>query len=98
MPSMYGALPPDATAISDNVGYQWHGEGRSIDDLWVWHDCPQVLGPGSIAPGQPFGWRPTGVRAHTLVQVHPLTLTASVYWPDCRGLHGFITDGQWQPA
>jgi len=70
-------------------------EARDRPCLWVWHDCDLILGPESIAPGARFGWRPSGVAAHTLVQVEPLTITASVYWPDCCGKHGFITNGSY---
>ncbi|OZD48636.1 hypothetical protein CH252_19100 [Rhodococcus sp. 06-1477-1B] len=66
---------------------------HTIECIWVWHDCGQILGPESIAPGARFGWRPSGVLAHTLVELEPLTITASVYWPDCCGMHGFITRG-----
>lgn len=86
------------TRVGDRVAVEWVGDSRTIDDLMVWHDCGFVLGPESVAPGMRFGWRPSGVRAHTLVQVDPLTITASVYWPDCCGLHGFITDDVWHDA
>lgn len=92
--------PTDAVMVSDDVAYTWTcdeppGHVHDIGCLWVWHDCAQVLGPTSVDPGARFGWRPSGVGAHTLVQTDPLTITASVYWPDCCGMHGFITNGQW---
>lgn len=100
-------LPAEAVKVGERVAYSF---GRcafepsdphhvhTIDCVWVWHDCTVALGPESVAPGAAFGWRPTGVGAHTLVQLLPLTLTASVYWPDCCGLHGFITEGRWSDA
>jgi hypothetical protein len=70
---------------------------HSIECLWVWHDCDGLYGPRTADEfrGQRVGWGPAGVGAHTLVHRDPLTITASVYWPDCCGLHGFITDGRW---
>lgn len=103
-------IPKFATALSVDVVYSWtcfdpegdNDQGLPPSDhvhditcLWVWHDCGQILGPDSVAPGERFGWRPSGVAAHTLVQIDPLTITASVYWPDCCGMHGFITDGRY---
>ena len=98
--------PTDSVRASDLVAFNW---GRceadapathehTIECLWVWHDCAQILGPESVAPGVRFGWRPAGVGLHTLVHRDPLTITASVYWPDCCGLHGFVTNGVWIPA
>lgn len=94
-----------AVELGAGVAYSWSrceegahhpGQPHTIDCLWVWHDCAQVLGPETVQPGDRFGWRPSGVGLHTLVQPDPLTITASVYWPDCCGLHGFITNGRWQ--
>lgn len=97
-------IPRDITLVAHNVGYSFNrcaAEGahtHTIDCIWVWHNCPTPLGENTVAPGEEWGWRPTGVGAHTLVQLEPLTLTASLYWPDCCGLHGFITDGWWIDA
>lgn len=98
-------LSIDGQPITANVAYEWRcatdtgevpaGHAHTIECLWVWHDCATPLSETSVAPGEPFGWRPTGVGAHTLVAESPLTLTASLWWPDCCGLHGFITDGAW---
>lgn len=91
-------LPPTAIGVAENIAYDWTcglKHEHTVDCLWVWHFCTQVLGSESVAPGEEFGWRPGGVRAHTLVQAHPLTLTASLIWADCCGLHGYITDGEW---
>jgi hypothetical protein len=71
---------------------------KDSSHLMVWHDCSKILGPESVAPGERFGWVASGVAAHTVTQIEPLTLVASVYWPDCCGLHGFITDGVWVGA
>ncbi|MFF8187722.1 hypothetical protein ACF044_10740 [Microbacterium sp. NPDC016588] len=102
------AEPKYASVIGPGVAYQWicfdpegdNDQGlnwsnhvHTIECLWVWHDCALILGADSVAPGARFGWRPSGVAAHTLVKVEPLTITASVYWPDCCNKHGFITDG-----
>lgn len=93
-------LPKFSTDLGNGVAFSWvcgraEQHPHSIECLWVWHDCTQILGPDSVDPGARFGWRPTGVQAHTLVQVEPLTITASVYWPDCCGKHGFITNGSY---
>lgn len=79
----------------DDQGSPWSGHVHTINCLWVWHNCSEVLGQATIAPGQRWGWRATGVGAHTLVTESPLHIEASVYWPDCCGLHGFIRDGRW---
>ncbi|TDX78735.1 hypothetical protein EDF35_1949 [Rathayibacter sp. PhB151] len=95
--------PAEAVELGPGVAYSWQRceapdqdtHEHTINCLWVWHDCTEILGPHTVAPGDTFGWRPSGVSAHTLVQRSPLTITASAYWPDCCGLHGFITDGRW---
>jgi hypothetical protein len=100
----FDQLSPDATSLSDDVAYEWKNcpvidrasHIHTIDCLWIWHKCIQVLSERSEAPGEEFGWRPSGVGAHTLVQAFPLTITASVYWPACCGMHGFITNGVYQ--
>lgn len=97
----------DAVDLGHGVAYSWSrcGQGaqhpdqpHTIDCLWVWHNCQQRLGADTVAPGDTFGWRPSGVSAHTLVSIDPLTITASVYWPECCGMHGFITDGRYHPV
>lgn len=100
-----GEIEPDVTPYEADTGNrkaEWNNPGgphhHSITCLWIWHDCPAILGPTTVAPGATFGWMPTGVGLHTLVQVDPLTIRASVVWPECCGLHGFITDGAWQPV
>lgn len=106
--------PPwrDAIEAGPLVRYEWtldeHWYHRDLGHqgdcphdsahLLVWHDCALVLGPDSVAPGERFGWRPSGVGLHTVTRVEPLTLVASLYWPDCCGLHGWITDGRWIDA
>jgi len=94
----FGGLPDGVDLISPNVAVNWkcgENHAHSIGCLWVWHDCPRVLGDDSVMPGARYGWCPSGVGAHTLVSEDPLTITASVLWPSCCGLHGFITDGRW---
>jgi hypothetical protein len=76
---------------------------RDIDHLLVWHWCvnPVDMTAELVAEAFPegvLGWMPSGVGAHTLVQEDPLTLTASLYWPECCGVHGFITEGKWVAA
>lgn len=99
MDSWQTHMPKAGTDIGPGVAYSF---ARCQDDLhhihrleciWVWHDCDQILGEGTVAPGARFGWRPSGVEGHTLESIDPLTLSPSVYWPECCGKHGFITNG-----
>jgi len=99
----------DAIEVGPLVRYEWtlgdHWYHRCLEHvgecpkdsahLLVWHDCAKVFGEGTETPGERFGWRAAGVGMHTVTQVEPLTLVASLYWPDCCGLHGWITDGRW---
>ncbi|TDW31011.1 hypothetical protein EDD25_2799 [Cryobacterium psychrophilum] len=96
--SYHDRAPMNGIPIGDGLLYTWtcgDDHQHAIECLYIWHDCQQILGPDTVAPGETFGWRPAGVRAHTLVQADPLTITASVIWPACCGRHGFITDGRW---
>lgn len=99
---MYEA-PTDAVVVDERIATSWT-PCRHLDEpdhrhdptcLWVWHYCHQVLGPETIAPGERFGWRPAGIQAHNLVSVEPITVSPSIYWPECSGLHGFLIDGRW---
>jgi hypothetical protein len=108
---MYG-YPREVFTVdgTDAVAFSWtRCDGRddpehvhSIGCLWVWHDCTKVMPdePNVVESvrGKPLGWQPTGVGAHTLHAVEPLHLEASLYWPECCGLHGFIREGRWIPA
>lgn len=97
-------IPKQATEIGPGVAY---GFGRcqadetdkehehTLECIWVWHYCTEKLGPTSVAPSSNFGWRPSGVEAHTLEQLEPITLSPSVYWPECCEKHGFITQGRY---
>lgn len=99
---------PGIARIHPQVAYQWTshvhpcpgGCPRDIGHLWVWHLCDGSLLPNRdrLIPGYYPSWVVTGVQAHTLVQIEPLTIVASVYWPMCCGLHGFITQSRWQGA
>ena len=106
-----GSTPwDDAIEVGPLVRYEWTPrdhwyhrahEGWCHQDaahLLVWHDCGHVLGDDSIRPGGRYGWRASGVLNHTVTQAEPLTVVASIYWPECCGLHGFITDGRWIDA
>jgi hypothetical protein len=61
--------------------------GATPSETIVWHWCP-VKGH----------WEGAYISLHTIVSREPLTITASLYRPDCCGWHGFITDGQWVAA
>lgn len=89
----------DAVAYLWSCGYQeaWHE--HTIGCLVVFHDCDQHLTASTGEDLAAFsGWQMTGVGAHDLINSDPLHIEASVYWPDCCGLHGFIRDGRWTPA
>lgn len=102
-------LPDDAIRLGP-VAYQWTPEGHpwhlehdgpchmDVVHLMVWHDCDELLGLSSVEPGARFGWRPGRVLAHQVATPEPLTLSGSILWPECCGLHGWITDGSWVPA
>ena len=96
----------EVTMLGDRVAYSWtcniENHQHRIECLWVWHDCTMELDPdrGKIATRsyESIGWGPTGVAAHDLISVDPLHIEASVYWPACCGLHGWIRDGKWIDA
>ena len=98
----------EVTMLADNVAYSWTC-GKSdesdhqhvIESLWVWHDCTQEIADPNrqmIRADDYQGWSPTGVGAHDLISADPLHIEASVYWPACCGMHGWIRDGQWIDA
>lgn len=101
--SWQNKLPKAAHMLkgTTKVAYSWvcHEEHEhEITCLWIWHDCAMILGEGTVAPGEAYGWRPTGVRTHTWVSAEPVHIEPSVYWPECCGLHGFVRDGEWISA
>lgn len=93
----------EVTVLGDKVAYQWKCASKDPDNhkhvigcLWIWHDCDQNLDPvDDHWTSKYVGWQPTGVAAHDLISVDPLHIEASVYWPGCCGLHGWIRDGRW---
>lgn len=90
--------------LGDKVAYSWTCDllidhEHTIECLWVWHDCDLNLNPVPIHWTHRYkGWQPTGVAAHDLISVDPLHIEASVYWPACCGMHGWIRDGKWIDA
>lgn len=92
--------------LSDKVAYSWTCYDSSphdhlIECLWIWHDCSMELDPmrsDSQQTDEYIGWAPTGVAKHDLISVDPLHIEASVYWPACCGMHGWIRNGQWIDA
>lgn len=90
--------------LGDRVAYSFTCSDvpheHSIECLWIWHDCTMELDPERAARAvrvdDAIGWCPTGVGLHTLIEIDPLHIEASVYWPACCGLHGFIRNGAWQ--
>lgn len=88
------------------VAYSWTCSEKddpehlhTINCLWVWHKCDMNLDMERVKHAKRtddvIGWKPTGVGAHDLISSNPLHIEASVYWPSCCGLHGFIRDGRW---
>lgn len=96
---------------TDKIAYSWSIPSgadpdthvQNIRDLLVWHDCDKNVWRGDPSKEQSLidsymGWHPAGVALHTLVAVEPLHIEASVYWPTCCGMHGWIRDGKWSDA
>jgi hypothetical protein len=93
-PPLFGSKPP-----VDHGGGIWSvWLDKPYPYLWHWcaHTWPNLPpGPHVHALGE-SRWQLTGVGAHNLVATDPLTLSPSVYWPECCGKHGFLTDGVWR--
>lgn len=107
----FGGKPIEALALdgTDKVVYTWTTSGdlpdepKTISHLLVWHDCDRSvwLADSDVEPDgarEASGFVPGGVGLHTLVAADPLHLEASLYWPSCCGMHGFIRDGRWTDA
>lgn len=93
------SLPPDERAIklSDELYASWFTDGAGNEEshpiLWHWCIPKDEAGASHCRKGLPPHWCPWGTRAHTVVSKDPLTLSPSVYWPGCCGMHGFVTEG-----
>lgn len=80
------------------LGWSGGGDERGPDSpihLLLWHRTPGVhewLAGGVGAHDFP------GKKQHELqhADLATLTLSPSVYWPECCGMHGFLTDGVWR--
>lgn len=92
--------------LGERVAYSWTcgkeqdpNHDHIIDCLWVWHYCDLKLSPIEEHWTDIYvGWKPTGVVLHDLISTNPLHVEASVYWPRCCGMHGWIRDGKWIDA
>jgi hypothetical protein len=101
----FGGSPIALQSIDDTnkVAYSRTVTTDGVEGVLVWHDCDKHLWYNdpeknhSLIPDY-IGWHPANVGAHTLVNMDPLHLEPSVYWPDCCGLHGFVRDGRWISA
>jgi len=80
-----------------------HGHG--VETLWypdggvgVLHVCDRSIRPqdGRTIKIAPFLQLREG-GGHTIVSTDPVTISPSVGCSDC-GLHGFITNGRWEPC
>lgn len=90
-------LGPDLYA----VWFKQNGQDESHPHLWHW--CTKVnwiakrKAEGGPDPSDPKvdqpQWMLAGSAGHQLVSKEPLSLSPSVYWPDCCGMHGFVTGG-----
>lgn len=90
----------DVSMLSDDVAYLWRcGETEhehTIECLWIFHNCDASVEPvDNHWTSTAVGWKMTGVTLHTLVSSRPLHIEASIYWPACCGMHGFIRDGKY---
>ena len=91
----------DVSMLSEDVAYSWtcgiDDHIHVIECLWVWHNCDMNLDPirkeNATNTRDAGGWTPTGVAAHDLISSEPLHIEASIYWPGCCGMHGFIRNG-----
>lgn len=100
----FGGAPVKVQSLegTDKVAYSWgipagadaETHVPTISDLLVWHDCDQSIGT-SEGYADRAGWVPWGCGLHTLIEVDPLHIEASVFYPECCGLHGWIRDGRW---
>lgn len=95
----------EVTLVGPKVAYSWTCDPELVDHthtiecLWVWHDCDHNLDPERKQHhAYPEGWTPSGVGLHDLISIEPLRIEASVYWPACCGMHGWISNGQWTDA
>lgn len=88
--------------LGEKTGYSWtcgQKHDHVITCLWVWHYCDLNLRPPPDHWTTTYiGWNPTGVGLHDLIAQDPLHIEASVYWPACCGMHGWIRDGKWVDA
>lgn len=59
--------------------------------ILIWHLCPVE-----------DGWVATAIPLHTVPSgtddLEHLTVRNSLAWSDCCGLHGYLTDGRWEPC
>jgi len=95
----------DVEMLSEDVAYSWKCGSEThkhvIECLWIWHNCDANLSSAERdfrdEGGRKIyvGWTPTGVAAHDLISELPLHIEASIYWPECCGMHGFIRDGKY---
>ncbi|MFZ5850340.1 MAG: hypothetical protein ACOYY2_02960 [Actinomycetota bacterium] len=74
------------------VWVTWLPEDTTHPHLWHW--CSHR----EWGPDAESGWGLAGVGAHDVVSRDPLTLSPSVSWPSCCGLHGFVRAGRWVSA
>lgn len=93
----------EVNLLGEKVAYSWtcysdlpEDHTHTIECLWVWHFCDHSLDPARLAsPDYPEGWTPTGVGLHDLISIEPLHIEASIYWPECCGMHGWIRNGKY---
>lgn len=92
--------PTAATQLGDGVWVSWATALNRGDHPLIWHWCDRTVIKTTDVDRQAWWYEPqwvaAGVEGHELISRDPLTLSPSVLWPRCCGLHGFIENGIWR--
>lgn len=89
-PDQWSPLQPMNHAGADIYWYQAGPieAGGNADNIWVYHWHMPAEGA--------HRWTLSKCGLHTVVQVEPLTLTASLACEDGCPSHGFLENGSWR--
>lgn len=82
------------TKLNDDIYYGWLTNEPTPT---FWHWCKALEDVPSELKVHDGCWVAAGTSAHTLVSREPLHLEPSLLWK-CCGLHGWVRNGQWEPA
>lgn len=81
--------------LTRDIYYHWVISDDPRDATpWIAHVCKRKRPDGW--EGWTWSWGGTG--NHTLISREPLHLEPSIGWMACCGRHGWIRNGQWEPA